>query len=97
MENSPRRKPSRRTCLPDGVSSAVTLTIGLPAFAMTKAFPFAASSTSRDNWVFALWMFAVVMCPRKLSLVSLVHQGGLRQGRCPAGPDAAGQQRYSVA
>jgi hypothetical protein len=31
-ENRPRRNPSLRTCFPVGVSRAVTLTIGFPAF-----------------------------------------------------------------
>ncbi len=52
-------KPIRRTAR--GASSAMTLTSGFPALAMTNGSPFAANSTNRDRWVFASWMLTVRM------------------------------------
>src|SRR6185437_173435 len=50
------RKPSRRICLPVGVCKAVTLTSGLPDFAIRKESPLAAASTSRERWALASCM-----------------------------------------
>src|SRR5215469_14979373 len=71
IENGPGRNPSLRICFPVGASRAVTLTIGLPALAIIKGFPLAASSTRRDNCVLALWMFTVFIALR-INLVYLV-------------------------
>ncbi len=49
----PAMKPVRRIWPFSGVSSALTLTIGLPALAMMKGSPLAASSTRRDTCVLA--------------------------------------------
>src|SRR5215472_5863079 len=57
----PAMKP-RRLALPAvGTSRAVTLTSGLPAFAMMNGSPLAAASTRRERWVLASWMLTVRM------------------------------------
>jgi hypothetical protein len=52
-----------------GVSSAVTLTRGLPALAITNASPRAAFSMNRDRCVLASWMLTICFAP----LLNLVH------------------------
>src|SRR5579863_8924286 len=60
-EICPAMNPSRLSSFPTGTSTAVTFTMGLPAFAITNGSPLEASSTSFDNCLLASWIFTVFM------------------------------------